>query len=134
MDKLSALRIYSAVYLAQAAQLATLLVARQWMETMPFRTATQEDLEQHARMAAAWASRGYMPKEAAPLIADGITAATVGEMEDHAADSVGGHEALAALRAAELIGTGQLIGPDRLIRVQDPVDPTHEIITIRDED
>jgi hypothetical protein len=73
MDKLAALRIYATVYLANAAHLATSRVAREWMESMDFRSATVEELEGHAAMAAAWASIGMLPDEALPLIASGMT-------------------------------------------------------------
>jgi hypothetical protein len=74
MDRLRALSIYAAMYLAAASQLATYRIAREWMESMPdFRRATSDDLEQHARQAAAWASIGMLPAEALPLIASGMT-------------------------------------------------------------
>ncbi|MEU8185993.1 hypothetical protein [Micromonospora carbonacea] len=73
MDKLTALRIYATVYLASASQLATSRIAREWMEGMDFRTATRDELEQHAKQAAAWANIGMLPAEALPLVASSIT-------------------------------------------------------------
>jgi hypothetical protein len=74
MDKLTALRYYSRAYRATATQLATGVLAREWMEGMPgWRDATREQLEQHAEMAATWASRGFLPEEGLPMIASGMT-------------------------------------------------------------
>ncbi len=133
MDKLTALRYYLHTYRAEATQLGTGRIAREWMETMNFRTATREQLEQHAREAAEWANLGYLPGEAAPLIADGITPAMVAEMEQHAEQAAGGPEALRAQRIQQMFDTGQLVDPARVIRVQDPIDPTVEIVDLRDE-
>jgi len=73
MDLLAALRHYAPVYRAHATQLATYRCARQWLQTMDYRSATREQLVAHARMAARWASAGYLAVEAAPLIASGMT-------------------------------------------------------------
>lgn len=73
MDKLRALSIYIAAYRAHATQLAASRIARVWMESMDFRSATREQLEEHAVMAASWANHGYLPEEALPLIASGMT-------------------------------------------------------------
>jgi len=74
MDKLLALRHYYRAYRAHATQLASSRLAREWMEGMPgWQDATQEQLETHARMAARWASAGFLPDEALPLIASGMT-------------------------------------------------------------
>ncbi|WP_431895893.1 hypothetical protein [Micromonospora haikouensis] len=73
MDKLAALRVYAAVYLASATQLATSREAREWMESMDFRAATRAELEAHAKVAAEWASIGMRAVEALPLIASGMT-------------------------------------------------------------
>lgn len=77
MDKLTALRIYVTTYLAQATRLATSRIARQWMESMDFRAATEEEMQEHARMAATWANIGMLPEEALPLIESGMTPETV---------------------------------------------------------
>jgi hypothetical protein len=68
MGTLREFGIYADEYMALAEQLATYRLAREWM------TAGVS-----ARDAAAWASLGYLPSEAAPLIAQGITPATVKE-------------------------------------------------------
>jgi hypothetical protein len=73
MDKLAALRIYGAVYMANATQFATYRIAREWMESADFQAATREELEHHAAMAATWASIGMLPAEALPLIDSGMT-------------------------------------------------------------
>lgn len=74
MDLLTALRYYYGAYSAHATQLCTRRIAREWMESMPgLRQATSEDLEAHAVCAAAWASAGYLPSEALPLIEAGMT-------------------------------------------------------------
>lgn len=86
-----------------------------------------------AEDAAAWANLGFKPDEAAPHIAAGITPQTYREMEDHAEAQAGGPEALAAMRVAELLGTGALLGPDAVIVVQDPMDPHREIIALRED-
>lgn len=77
MDKLAAFSTYAAVYMANATQLDTYRLAREWMETMDFRTATREQLERHAERAATWASIGMLPTEALPLIAAGVSPAMV---------------------------------------------------------
>jgi hypothetical protein len=82
--------------------------------------------------AARWASHGYLPQEAGPLFADGITADRQAELEQHAADQVGGHEALAALRIAELHAAG-VLGPDDVVTVQDPFNPGQKIIVPRED-
>ena len=86
-----------------------------------------------AQDAAAWANLGFKPDEAADLIADGITPQAYREMEDHATEQAGGPEALAAMRTAELVGSGALLGPDDVVTVQDPEDPRREIIAIRED-
>jgi hypothetical protein len=73
MDKLTALRHYSAAYFANATQARTYRLAREWMETIDFRTMTRGQLEQHATQAGQWASIGMLPAEATPLIAWGMT-------------------------------------------------------------
>ncbi|WP_229398096.1 hypothetical protein [Micromonospora okii] len=123
MSRVQQFRVYWDTYSPKVDKFRDLRIARRWMESgVP------------APEAAAWANLGFLPEEAAPLIADGITADTVEETERHAAQAVGGPEALAALRVAELTGTGALVGPDDLIRVVDPLDPTREIITVRPTD
>jgi hypothetical protein len=61
MDKLRRLRAYIEIYYATATQHQTARAAREWMEA---------DVPPEA--AGAWASLGYLPGEAAPLIAAGV--------------------------------------------------------------
>lgn len=62
MDKLTSLRHYSAKYYQHATQLQTSRAARAWMEAgVP------------ADEAGRWASVGFLPEEALPLIASGMT-------------------------------------------------------------
>lgn len=84
-----------------------------------------------AAEAAKWAALNYWPEEAGKLILDGITPEQADEMEQHEADQVGGHEALAALRIAEL-HAGGVLGPDDVITVVDPF-TGDEVIVPRDE-
>ncbi|TDC00779.1 hypothetical protein E1091_04200 [Micromonospora fluostatini] len=100
----------------------TYRIAREWMEA----GVAPED-------ATAWADLGYLPQEAAPLIADGVTAATAGELERHAEETAGGSEALREQRIQQMVDAGELLDPARVIRVQDPNDPTREIIAVRDK-
>ncbi|MER7280475.1 hypothetical protein ABT369_39160 [Dactylosporangium sp. NPDC000244] len=81
--------------------------------------------------AAKWAALNYWPQEAGPLILDGITPEQADELEEHAAEQVGGHEALAAMRMAEL-HAGGVLDPDDVAVVRDPFDGW-EIIVPRDE-
>lgn len=114
-------------YRAAANQLRTHAIAGRWMrlrDEVPALTAEE---------AAGWANLGYLPEEAEPQIRDGITAAAAREMEDHAEQQAGGGEALAAMRVAELLGSGALLGPDDVVIVQDPEDPRRELIALREE-
>lgn len=113
---------YARAYMAAATQFGTYRLAREWM-----------DAGVSAADAAGWANLGYLPEEAAPLIADGITPATVREMERHAEQAAGGRDALAAQRIQRMIDAGEIVDPAKVIRVQDPTDPTREIIALRDE-
>lgn len=62
MDKLAALRHYTADYYALATQMRTSRIARAWMEAgVP------------AVQAAEWASAGFTPEDALPLIGSGMT-------------------------------------------------------------
>ncbi len=75
MDKLRALSIYAETYMPKAGQFATYRLAREWMEAgVP------------ADEAAAWTSLGYLPGEAAPLIAQGITSQMAGAVESAAVE------------------------------------------------
>ncbi len=86
-----------------------------------------------ADQAAAWADQGCTPDEAEPMIRQGITPQAYAEMEAHAEEQAGGPDNLAATRVAELLGSGQLLGPDDVIRVPDPTNPNVEIIVARDD-
>jgi hypothetical protein len=112
-----------------AVQLNTFAIAGDWARIPEALEA--DGVELTAAEAAKWAGHGYLPDEAAPLVLDGITADRQAELEQHAADQVGGHEALAAMRIAELHAAGML-GPDDVVRVQDPFDPSREIIAPRE--
>lgn len=63
MDKLVALREYIEAYRSRTTQLDGYRVAREWMEAGV-----------DAVAAASWARAGYLPAEAAPRIAAGLTA------------------------------------------------------------
>jgi hypothetical protein len=103
MDKLRKLAIYAETYMAAATQLATYRIARQWMEAgIP------------AQDAAAWANLGYLPAEAAKLIAQGIgpqMADAVDEAAEAADGGPDGHLRAGVLRLAEQM-PGLIIDPD----------------------
>lgn len=111
-----------ATFTAQATQLNAKMLAAKWRL-----------MDVTAQDAAAWANLGFTPDEARSVIADGITPPQYREMEDHAEVQAGGSEALAAMRIAELLGSGALLGPDDVVTVQDPLDPNRELIMLRDE-
>lgn len=131
MDKLQALGHYSRVYRAEALQLGTLVHARLWLESMPgWRDASPAELEAHAAQSARWASLGYTPAEAAPLIADGATPDTVAEMDRLRAEFADSPEAEEMARLDEITAAETFIDPSRVVRTVDPDDPTHIIVTI----
>lgn len=110
-----------------ATRLDTYAIAGRWMrlaEEIPALTAEE---------AAAWADLGYLPEEAAAQIHSGITAAAADEMEDHAEEQAGGPEALAAMRIAEMLAQPGWSGPDDAVSVEDPADPDHEIVMLRED-
>lgn len=117
-------------YRRLATRLTDHRIAGNWMRLAE--ALESSGVELAAAEAARWADRGYLPEEAGQLILDGITAEQQGEMEDHAAAQVGGHEALAALRIAELHAAGML-SPDDVVSVPDPFEPGREIIVPRDD-
>lgn len=126
---LAAMRIAVAfidAFRTEATQLNGYRIAGRWWKLRVAHNVTPSD-------AAAWANLGFLPEEAEPLIRDGISPQQHREMEDHAEGQAGGAEALAAMRIAELTGSGALLGEDDVIRVQDPHDPRREIIVPRDE-
>lgn len=110
---------YAAEYMAGATRLATYRLAREWMNA---------GVDAHD--AAAWASLGYLPAEAAPLIADGVTPATAGEVDDLANTVAGGPEERAMQVVDGLVGDGTLVDPRRVRQQQDPDDPHHIIVKI----
>jgi len=116
-------------YRRLATQMTGYVIAGNWMRLAVALEAA--GIELTAAEAAKWADHGYLPEEAGQLIADGITADRQAELEQHAADQVGGHEALAALRIAELHAAGML-GPDDVVAVEDPFDG-RQVIVPRDE-
>ena len=119
MDKLTALRHYAAEYYQHATQHQTSRAAREWMESgVP------------ADVAGRWASAGYLPAEAAPLIAQGVTPETALEMDEITDDIAGGPEQRAAQVVDGLVADGVLVDPARVRQEQDPHDPTHIIVHI----
>ncbi|WP_431728553.1 hypothetical protein [Verrucosispora sp. TAA-831] len=122
MNRLTELRRYWTVYSATATQHCTSRTAREWME---------QDVP--AEQAAAWANLGYLPDEAAPLIASGVTPATAAELEAHAEQAAGGRDALVAERIRQMADLGEIMDPADVVRIPDPTDPTREIITVRGE-
>jgi hypothetical protein len=115
-------------YLRLTTQFRTHPIAGNWMRLA---VALEADgITLTAAEAAKWAGHGYLPEEAGPLIADEITADRQAELEQHAADHVGGHEALAAIRIAELHASG-ILGADDAVTVVDPFDG-REVIVPRD--
>ena len=84
---------YVATYRATARQLATLPIIGQWRQAgVP------------ADEAAQWANRGYLPAEAEPMIADGVSPDLVQAVETAICDDP---LELAALTLDLMIGNGQ---------------------------
>lgn len=106
MDKLRQLSAYAAEYMANARQMATYRLAREWM-------AAGVDAE----AAAVWASAGYLPAEAAPLIAAGVTAQMAAEMDALADDVAGSPEERAAQVIDRLVAAGILVDPRKVRRI-----------------
>lgn len=117
-------------YRRLATQMTHYVIAGNWMRLAEALETSGITLT--AAEAARWAGRGFLPEEAGQLILDGITVDQHIEMEEYAAEQVGGHEALAAIRIAELLGSGALLGPDDVVTVQDPTDPSREIVMPRE--
>lgn len=113
---------YAREYLAGATQLATYRLAREWMEAgVPVRDA------------AAWASLGYQPGEATPLIAAGVTPHMAGEMDQIAVDLAGSPEERAAQSIDRLVADGALVDPQQVQVRQDRDDPYHVIVHVEDD-
>jgi hypothetical protein len=102
---------YAEEYMAAATHLATYRRAREWMEAGV-----------SAETAAAWANLGYLPAEAAPLIAAGVTPQMAGEMDRLADDIAGSPEERAAQLIDRLVAEGVLVDPKRVRRAQLPDD------------
>ena len=119
MNKLTRLREFVAVYFEESTQHATYRAAREWMEM----GVTASD-------AARWANAGYLPGEAAPLIAQGVTPDTAEEMDQLAVDLAGGSELRAMEVVDGLVRDGLIVDPARVRQMQDPHDPTHIIVTV----
>ncbi len=101
MDKLRALTEYSQAYRARTTQLATSRIARQWM---------QAGID--AVQAAAWARAGYMPDEALPRIAAGLTP---GQASDQDAARIAEHGLIgyaAMMLQLETPGATLIVDPD----------------------
>lgn len=97
---------YAGEYMATATQLGTYRLAREWMNA-GIDVAT----------AAAWASLGYLPAEAAPLIAAGVTPQMAAEMDQLATDVAGSPEERAAQIIDRLVRDGILVDPRKVRRV-----------------
>lgn len=101
MDRLRALSIYAETYMPNAGQFSTYRDAREWMEAgVP------------AGDAAAWASLGYLPGEAAPLIAQDVTPQMVRAMDEAAVAVDGGREAHLRAEVMRLAEQGLIIDPE----------------------
>jgi len=119
MDKLRELAIYAEEFRAEATQLNTLRLAREWTEAgVP------------AAQAAAWASLGYQPTEAAPLIEQGITPDAAAAMEEAEVAVDGGPEIHRMEVVDRLVHDGVLVDPTRITQHEDPDDPSHIIVTV----
>ncbi len=75
MDLPATLRMYHNAYAAQATQHASYEIACEWvagiLPDLPMMSRTV--LLAHAQRSAQWANAGYLPAEAFPLIASGMT-------------------------------------------------------------
>jgi hypothetical protein len=87
-----------------------------------------------AAEAARWADAGYLPGEATPLIRDGVTPQTAGEIDELGTELAGGHEQRAMQVIDGLVRDGVLVNPTRVRQQQDPNDPTHVIVHIDHDD
>lgn len=101
MDKLRALTEYIAAYRARTTQLDGYRIARQWMEAGV-----------DAVTAASWARAGYLPDEALPRIAAGLTP---GQASDQDAALIAEHGLIgytAMTLQLETPGATLLVDPD----------------------
>lgn len=98
-------------YRQRATQLGTLLLAIEWHQLSQRLAA--ENITLTAEQAATWASRGYLPDEATPLIRSGVTPEMGGEMERHMEERAGGPEAHLRRQLIEMAEQGMLDDVDR---------------------
>ncbi len=117
------------VFRAAAHQLNRLETARTWAGFAQW-LGSEHNIVLTAATAAAWANLGYMPREALPLIADGVSPETAGEMEDLATQIAGGVEQRRTDRIAELERGAGWLGPSKVRWREDPDDPEHIIVDI----
>ncbi|MFI7608500.1 hypothetical protein ACIBTV_25570 [Micromonospora sp. NPDC049366] len=121
------LEAYCQEYRRHTTHHAAVDIAARWWRlslTLPEVTAT---------VAASWARLDFYPEEAEPLIRSGITPRRVREVEQHARGDAGSRKALIDQRIQQMVQAGQIVDPAQVARVQDPSDPTREIIAIRNE-
>lgn len=114
----------------QAERLNSYAVAGDWM-----RLAERLDgdgIALTAGQAAQWATGGYLPGEAEPLIRSGVTPETADEMDAVATDIAGGSDERAAQIIDGMVRDGALVDPTLVRWREDPADPTHIIVDIDD--
>ncbi len=97
---------WTRTYRQQALQLGTLMLAIEWHQLS--HTLAGQGITLTVEQAAAWASRGYYPTEAEPLIRSGITPELDAELERHTEDQAGGPEAHLRRRLTEMGENGTL--------------------------
>lgn len=95
-------------YRAQTTRFCRLDIAADWVR-----------LRVPAATAAAWARQGYLPGEAVPLIAAGVTPQMVADLEKIATDVAGGPEERAAQVIDRLVAAGILVDPRRMAPAED---------------
>lgn len=101
---------WTRTYYQQARQLNTITLATEW-HRLSHQLAT-EDITLTVEQAAAWASRGYLPTEAEPLIRSGVTPEMDNELERHAEEQAGGPEAHLRSRLMDLVDNGTVVLDD----------------------
>jgi len=83
--------------------------------------------------AAKWANQGYVPGEAAPLLAAGYTAATLWKVNRHAEQRASADYRGAYQHIIQGIARGHFINPAHAILAEDPDRPDCQMITLRDD-
>lgn len=116
---------------AQAAQLHSYAIAGDWMR-LAERLASQ-GITLTSEQAALWATSGYLPSEAEPLIRDGMHPNAAAEMDRLSTDLAGGSDQRAAQRIDDLVRGGVVVNPSRVRWYEDPDDPAHVIVRITPE-